>query len=337
MADGIVSIIKPPGMTSHDVVSAVRRILSEKKAGHCGTLDPQAAGVLPVCLGAATRLADYITNDSKRYYCEMKLGAETDTQDAWGKKTAEYPVGELSLEEIRRAALGLTGLCLQEVPVYSAVKVGGQALYKKARQGLEETGLYRQIRVHRLDIIEFHQEKIRFHVHCGKGTYVRTLCRDLGRALGTGGYMTFLLRTGTGPFHLGNSVTLEELAEEGQALLWPKELAVASLPGILPEEEAVLRIRQGQSLWLPASVYRPAEELEIMKFEPESILQPERLPEPEKAAGSLEFPGEGSRACVLDGSGRLAAIGSWSPGWGTREGQGLFKPLKVFPAKEFQP
>ena len=328
MTDGIISVIKPPGMTSHDVIAVTRRILGEKKAGHCGTLDPQAAGVLPVCLGAATRLADYVTNDSKGYYGEMLLGAETDTMDAWGRKTREYPPGRHSLEEVRQAAAGLVGRQSQEVPAYSAVKVDGQALYKKARQGLEETGIYREVRIYRLDILEVNGPKIRFYVHCGKGTYVRTLCRDLARALGSGGHMTFLIRVQTGAFTLANSVTLEELMEKKAGILLPKELAVAGLAAIRPEESAVKRIRQGQSLWLPESAYFPAS---VSGHAFPASAGP-RMPDssgalaPDVGAAAAEM----ERACAYDALGRLAAIGDWSVGWGIRRGQGLFKPSKVF-------
>ena len=328
IADGIVSIIKPPGMTSHDVVSVVRRILGEKKTGHCGTLDPQAAGVLPVCVGTATRLADYVACDSKSYYCEMLLGWETDTQDAWGEKTAEYPVPSLELEEIRQAAKALTGSLLQEVPVYSAVKKNGQALYKQARQGVRETGIRRPVRIYALEVLDYRQRQIRFHVHCGKGTYVRMLCRDLARLLGTGGHMTFLLRTQTGAFNLENSVTLEELAAKGRSLLLPKELAVASLAAVRPGKERVERIRQGQSLWLEEAVYTAAAGgREKESLEPEQSLgQAVAAPRKKEAFAAAGLP----QAAAFDSEGRLAALGFWTAGWGPRQGQGLFKPVKVF-------
>ncbi|MDR1192715.1 MAG: tRNA pseudouridine(55) synthase TruB [Peptococcaceae bacterium] len=262
--EGILNILKPPGMTSHDVVSFARRALNERKIGHGGTLDPQAAGVLPVFLGPATRLADYLAGGYKAYYGEMRLGLETDTQDAWGQVTARLPVPALTEAAIRAATLALTGDIRQEAPAYSAVKIGGESLHRLARRGQPQVGLYRSVWVGQWDILGYTAETIRFQIVCGSGTYVRMLCRDLGRLLGSGGVMTFLLRTAVGPFALADSLTLEDVAERqaeirgGGGGLAPKELALWGLPQVRTAAAEARRLRQGQTVWLPDEAFQPA-------------------------------------------------------------------------------
>ena len=319
--EGILNILKPPGMTSHDVVAFLRRTLGIHKIGHCGTLDPQAAGVLPVCLGQATKLADYLAGGEKTYYCEMKLGYETDTQDIWGSVTAVYPPLQPDLTPdpaiIQQALRSLEGEILQEAPAYSAVKRDGKSLHRYAREGKPVTGIMRKAFVYSLTLVGAGEGVLRFVVRCGGGTYVRMLCRDLGRILQTGAVMSFLLRLRVGPFLLEDSVTLEEILQRKDAdpaflsgVLSPKELALRHLPSLAAKEDEVIRLRQGQSLWLAA----PADEA------PEGNLP-----------GLQSLPADtGMKIWVKDEMQRLAALGTCTPGLGSHENQYLFKPDKTF-------
>jgi tRNA pseudouridine55 synthase len=208
--DGIINILKPPKMTSHDVVYFVRKTLKMKKVGHTGTLDPMAAGVLPICLGKATRVSQYLMDDMKKYRCEMILGHNTDTLDRWGTVINSRPVN-VREDEIRRAFQHFNGEILQIPPMYSALKQNGKRLYELAREGKTVEREARKIFIEKIDVLKVENETILFDVECSKGTYVRTLCEDVGNYLGCGGFMSFLLRTGSGRFNLSNAVTLETL------------------------------------------------------------------------------------------------------------------------------
>ncbi len=199
-------------MTSHDVVSVVRRKLSFKKVGHTGTLDPNAAGVLPICVGQATKVSQFLLDSKKKYRGELMLGIETDTQDSYGTVLEKKEV-RATEEEIYRAFKAFTGEIFQVPPMYSALKVNGQKLYDLARAGIEVERKPRKVTIDQLQIIEIRGNKILFDITCSKGTYVRTICKDIGDILGTGGMMSFLLRTATGPFDLSTAITLEELQE----------------------------------------------------------------------------------------------------------------------------
>ena len=209
----IVNILKPTGMTSHDVVSCVRRILNMKKVGHTGTLDPDAAGVLPICLGRATKVSELILNKDKSYICELTLGIETDTYDSSG--TILYRNDDCNIEEskIIQAFKLQKGEIEQLPPVYSALKVNGKKMCDLARKGKADTIDIkpRKVDIKEIDILNISRNKITFYVKCSKGTYVRSICYDVGQALGCGGHMSFLLRTESGKFNLDNSITLEEL------------------------------------------------------------------------------------------------------------------------------
>ncbi len=208
--DGIINVLKPPKMTSHDVVYFVRKKLNMKKVGHTGTLDPMAAGVLPICLGKATRVSQYLMDDIKRYRCEMILGHNTDTLDRWGTVVNSRPV-TVGEEEIRNAFQQFKGEILQVPPMYSALKRDGKKLYELAREGKTVDREPRKIFIHELNVLKVREEVILFDVVCSKGTYVRTLCEDVGDLLGCGGFMSFLIRSGSGRFNLLNALTLEEL------------------------------------------------------------------------------------------------------------------------------
>lgn len=227
-------------MTSHDVVSVIRRKLSFKKVGHTGTLDPNAAGVLPICVGQATKVSQFLLESKKRYRGELTLGIETDTQDAYGTVLAQKEV-RVSEENIYQAFKAFKGEVLQVPPMFSALKVNGQKLYDLAREGIEVERKPRAITIDQIQIIEIKENKVLFDITCSKGTYVRTICKDIGDILGTGGMMSFLLRTATGPFDLSNAITLEELqdTENPSSLLLPLDYSLQHMKRVevLPAAE----------------------------------------------------------------------------------------------------
>ena len=209
----IVNILKPTGMTSHDVVSRVRKILNIKKVGHTGTLDPDASGVLPICIGKATKVSELILNKDKGYICELTLGITPDTYDSSGEILERYEDFNVSLEELEKAFDSQRGEIKQLPPMYSALKINGKRMCDLVRSGRsDEIELkYRDVNIKKLEILSYKDNKVMFYVKCSKGTYVRSICYDVGQALGCGGHMSFLLRTESGKFNLDNSITLEEL------------------------------------------------------------------------------------------------------------------------------
>lgn len=235
MADGIINILKPPGMTSHDVVSFVRRTFGMKKVGHTGTLDPGAAGVLPVCLGKATRVAEYF-NDSevtKTYRGELSLGSRTDTQDSYGEVVETREVSPFTDKDLESVFEKFTGKIKQTPPMYSAKKQNGKKLYELARAGIEVERKSRDIEIYSLELVKNKEgREILFDVECSSGTYVRTLCEDMACALGNLGHMSFLLRTRVGAYSIDYAYTLEEVegfASRGEAsrVLLPMETALS--------------------------------------------------------------------------------------------------------------
>ncbi|AEV69025.1 tRNA pseudouridine(55) synthase TruB [Acetivibrio clariflavus] len=210
--DGILNILKPPGMTSFDVVAYLRRLLKEKKIGHTGTLDPGAVGVLPVCIGKATKTIEYLTDKDKEYRAELTLGISTDTQDSYGNVLKKCDVN-IEKEEIYKAIMSFVGEYNQIPPMYSAVKVEGKKLYELARDGITIERAPRKVAIHSIDIVNIKDNRVIFDVVCSKGTYIRTLCSDIGEKLGCGGHMSFLVRTRSGSFKLSDSLTLEEIYE----------------------------------------------------------------------------------------------------------------------------
>lgn len=210
----IVNIIKPTGMTSHDVVSAVRKILNIKKVGHTGTLDPDASGVLPICIGKATKVSELILNKDKSYICELTLGANTDTYDSSGEILESFDVN-VDEEKIKEAFKSQMGEIDQIPPIYSALKVNGKRMCDLVRSGRADEVVLksRPVNIKELEVLNINNNKIMFYVVCSKGTYVRSICYDVGKKLGCGGHMSFLLRTSSGKFDLQNGITLEELKE----------------------------------------------------------------------------------------------------------------------------
>ena len=221
MINGLINVYKEPGYTSHDVVARLRGILKQKKIGHTGTLDPAAQGVLPVCLGTATKLCDMLTDRTKTYRAVLLLGRDTDTQDTTGETVFADEAGALALEEerVREAVMGFLGDYDQIPPMYSALKVDGKKLYELARAGKEVERKARPVTIYELQVESIELPRVVMSVTCSKGTYIRTLCYDIGRALGCGGCMEQLTRTRVGSFLLEDSLKLDEieaLARAGQ-------------------------------------------------------------------------------------------------------------------------
>ena len=213
MINGIINIYKIKGFTSHDVVAKLRGIMRQKKIGHTGTLDPDATGVLPVCLGSATKLCDMLTDKSKTYEAVLLLGVTTDTQDTSGTVLKEADTNALSEEVVRQAVSSFVGEYMQIPPMYSALKVNGKKLYELAREGIEIERKARPISIFSIAIKEINLPRVRMEVACSKGTYIRTLCHDIGEALGCGGCMETLIRTRVSRFALEDSVTLAQIQQ----------------------------------------------------------------------------------------------------------------------------
>lgn len=210
--DGLINVLKPAGMTSFDVVAYLRRILKIKKIGHTGTLDPGAVGVLPVCIGKATKAIEFLTDKDKTYRAELTLGISTDTQDCAGEIIKKSPVN-VSEDEIKSAIKSFVGKYSQVPPMYSALKVNGRKLCDIAREGKVIDRKPRNIEIYSIDILQIKKDIVLFDVECSKGTYIRTLCDDIGNILGCGGHMSFLLRKQVGIFDLSTTLTLEEIEE----------------------------------------------------------------------------------------------------------------------------
>lgn len=213
MINGIINIYKIKGFTSHDVVAKLRGIVKQKKIGHTGTLDPDATGVLPVCLGSATKLCDMLTDKEKEYIAKVQLGVTTDTQDMTGTVLSEKEVN-VTESLVREMIQSFVGLYEQIPPMYSALKVNGKKLYELARQGKEVERKARPVTIHYIEILDMALPQITIKVGCSKGTYIRTLCHDLGEKLGCGAAMASLERTKSGQFSLDTAITLEELEEK---------------------------------------------------------------------------------------------------------------------------
>lgn len=249
--DGIFNVLKPPGMTSHDVVGALRKILHMKKIGHGGTLDPLAAGVLPVFTGMATRFLEYAAHEEKSYRAELTFGFQTDTGDTEGAVIAESPVRDLTAEKIEAALASFRGEGTQIPPMYSAISVGGTKLYKLARQGIEVKREPRPITLYELEKVDYTGKTLVFDVTCSKGTFIRTLCEDLAAKLGMKGTMSFLLRRRAGVFRLEDAHTLQEIAADPEGCCMGVEPILAGFPKKIVNALQGRRIAQGVATTLP--------------------------------------------------------------------------------------
>lgn len=263
MIDGIINIYKEKGFTSHDVVAKLRGILKQKKIGHTGTLDPDAQGVLPVCLGKGTRLCDMLTDRDKTYRTVMRLGVITDTQDSSGQILSERQV-TVSEQQVRETVAGFIGEQMQIPPMYSALKVNGRKLYELAREGQTVERKARKVHFYKLTVLDVSLPLVTMEVTCSKGTYIRTLCHDIGGELGCGGCMQELLRTRVGEFTLENSVRLEEvesLVQEGreEELVTPVERMFEKFPGLVCSPDWDKLLHNGNPLPIESVSGQPVE------------------------------------------------------------------------------
>jgi len=235
--NGMLNIHKPDSWTSHDVVQRVRSILGIQKVGHAGTLDPHATGVLPILVGKGTRIAQHLIQWDKEYSAVLRLGQTTDTQDAWGTVVNEASLEGLTDERACEALLNVQGVIRQVPPMYSAVKVGGQPLYKKARKGECVERAPKTVTIQKIEILKSQIPVVSFKVSCSKGTYVRTLCADIGEALQVGGHLEWLQRIRVGPLHLEDAISLKSLekvstcADLGKAY-WNLDQALSHFPTV---------------------------------------------------------------------------------------------------------
>ncbi len=257
--NGIINVLKPSGMTSFDVVAHLRQVLGIRKIGHAGTLDPLAAGVLPVCIGRATKAIEFLIDKDKHYRAELTLGVTTDTQDSSGK-VLTMVIPDCSDEKIATAVNSFAGKYLQLPPMYSALRVNGKRLYELARDGIEIGRQHREVEVYSVQVQAIDRMegiKVLFDVHCSKGTYIRTLCADIGKHLGCGGHMSFLLRKRAGSFDISEAYTLEELYirqknGEFQAVLLGTDTIFYNIPDYTLDENSEKKFRNG--MHIPVSV-----------------------------------------------------------------------------------
>lgn len=254
MINGILNVYKEAGFTSHDVVAKLRGICRQKKIGHTGTLDPEAVGVLPVCLGSGTKLCDMLTDKSKEYEAVLLLGQVTDTQDVTGTVLEEHEV-TVDEEQAVEAIRSFVGAYEQIPPMYSALKVNGKRLYELARAGKEVERKGRRVEIHSIEILSVSLPEITFRVACSKGTYIRTLCHDIGQKLGCGGTMKSLKRTRVGIFTIDGTLKLsqlEELAAQGrlEEKVIPVEAMFTELP-VLTVKDAFVRLIENGNAFYP--------------------------------------------------------------------------------------
>lgn len=254
MLNGVINIYKEKGYTSHDVVARLRGIVRQRRIGHTGTLDPNASGVLPVCLGSATKLCDMLTDWDKEYAAGLRLGLVTDTQDIWGNILKEKPA-DVTEKQARSAILSFVGGYAQLPPMYSAIKVDGRRLYELAREGKEVERKPRNITIHELEILSMQLPDISLRVVCSKGTYIRTLCHDIGEKLGCGAVMSRLERSRTGSFTIKNAYKLDEiesLYKQGriEEVLIPVDKMFEELAEVHVVDTAVKLVENGNSFLL---------------------------------------------------------------------------------------
>lgn len=261
---GVLVVDKPADWTSMDVCAKLRGVFHEKRVGHGGTLDPMATGVLPVFLGRATRAAEFVAQGEKEYVAQLRLGVTTDTQDGTGTVLATSPVGHSAGDELRRLAPQFTGEILQIPPMYSAIKRQGKRLYELARKGVEVERPPRPVTIHSLEILrEMDENTFELKIVCSKGTYIRTLCHDMGQAMGCGGTMVALRRARVGGFSLEDSVKMEELVDDPnrERFLRPVETCF-DYPQVKINGLALKRAKSGNIFPLrkPAGMYRVFDE-----------------------------------------------------------------------------
>ncbi|HHJ14874.1 MAG TPA: tRNA pseudouridine(55) synthase TruB [Gammaproteobacteria bacterium] len=256
--DGILLLDKPSGITSNDALQRVKQLFFAKKAGHTGSLDPLASGVLPICMGEATKVSAFLLDADKRYQVRCQLGVRTATADAEGEVLETRPVEDYSEERIEQVLAGFRGHIEQVPPMYSALKHEGQRLYKLARQGVEVERQPRPVDIFELRMTDRGADWLDIHVHCSKGTYVRTLAEDIGEALGCGAHVSALRRTAVGPYGEEQLVSLERLEQMYEEdkfsmdqLLLPLQSALSAYPAVELTPDAAFYLRQGQPVLVP--------------------------------------------------------------------------------------
>lgn len=250
---GYLVIDKPGNWTSFDVVARARRVLGEKRIGHAGTLDPAATGVLPLAVGAATKTLEFLTDASKTYLADITFGVETDSQDIEGVVTRIADASALTAEVVTAALAAMLGPQQQIPPMHSAIKIGGQKLYELARRGEEIARPPRPVTFHTLELCAWQPPVATVLVDCSKGTYIRSLARDLGAALGTGAYLSNLVRTRSGPFTLDDAITIEELGDLPWPEMWPEialhpDVPLHDWPALVLDAQTTTRWQQGATI-----------------------------------------------------------------------------------------
>jgi len=287
IVDGVVLLNKPVGLTSNTALQKAKRLLNAQKAGHTGTLDPFADGLLPLCYGEATKFSHYLLDADKTYHAVMQLGATTTTGDPEGDIMQTRPV-TVSCDDVRVAMASFTGEIEQIPPMHSALKHQGRPLYEYARAGIAIDRPPRRITIHALDLIDCTLPQVRFSVRCSSGTYIRTLAQDIGATLGCGAYLTALTRTESGAFRLKDACTLENLEamnpEERVALLLPSDCLVRHLPEIQLDHTARLALCQGRNFaseFTPAPLVRVYDMqhlfLGLARVDTDGVIAPQRL------------------------------------------------------------
>jgi tRNA pseudouridine55 synthase len=251
--EGILNINKPSGMTSFSVVAMVKRLTGERHAGHAGTLDPDATGVLPVLIGKATRVVEFLMDTRKTYRAEIEFGKATDTYDGSGKVISQGDASNINKNQIEQAVASFRGEIEQVPPMYSALKHQGQPLYQLARAGVNVERKSRAVTIHRLEILAWHPSLLALEVECSKGTYIRSLANDLGEKLGCGAYLKSLVRTCYGIFNIEEAITLTQLEEAGkrgdwQQYLYPTDSVLQDIGRITVDEGVESAIKSGSSL-----------------------------------------------------------------------------------------
>jgi tRNA pseudouridine55 synthase len=259
--DGIVVLNKAVGLSSNQCLQQVKRLLKAEKAGHTGTLDPLACGVLPLCFGEATKVAQFLLDTDKTYRTILELGVSTTSGDKDGDITARLPVPNFTEAELAAVLPQFIGKLVQQPSIYSALKQNGVPLYKLARAGKAIEPKLREITIFTIELLSWQHPHLELRVHCSKGTYVRTLAEDIGKTLGTGAHLSFLQREQTGPFALADSMTMEQIAERSQHSiaaieehLVPMDRALQHLPRLDVDAQQCLRLRQGQTVPLAQAV-----------------------------------------------------------------------------------
>ncbi|MFP4561072.1 MAG: tRNA pseudouridine(55) synthase TruB [Thiohalorhabdus sp.] len=253
--NGILLLDKPRGLSSNAALQKAKKLLRARKAGHTGSLDPMATGLLPLCFGEGTKVSKFLLEADKRYWTVLQLGQETATGDAEGEVVETAPV-DLTEEQVREVLERFTGEIEQVPSIYSAIKQGGEPLYKKARRGEEvEKPESRNVAIHELTLLSFSGDRLELDIHCSKGTYIRTLATDIGRALGCFAYLSELRRTASGPFRVEDAVSLETLEAEGdeerRARILPVDAALTDFPAVELGETAAYYLLQGQPVMVP--------------------------------------------------------------------------------------